>query len=868
MIYRILGFLTLFFIGFLQQQANAQNYGLRFLGQSEPVLDNRTSLDLSVDGTICADGDLELSFQLSFIAKSRSYFGYILRLVDERAQNIDLMLSDADKPGVKQLRVIVGERFSNISFSLNKDQLFDHWNQLKLKISKTSNSVELDLNGRSLLEKKVDLAGAGCFRILFGANAYSKFKTADVPDMRIKNIRLMDDGKAMHFWPLDEVTGNTAIDSIHHLKAKADNPRWIRSMHYNWEQVNTLTVKGNASVAFDPRTEDVHIIAADALYRYTVSNGKQQVTKYKDGQSVFLQGNQSVFDTTTGKLHNLNIDRKRVSTFDPVTATWSQKWAPNERITKFWHFNKFIANGSLYVLGGYGELEYKNLVQQSDLTDAPWRTIPVDSNIYGPRYLAALGTGQNKRSAYMIGGYGSLTGSQMLNPHNYYDLIRFDIKNNSFTQVYKLPYPDSDFAFANSLVIDQKNDAFYGLIFPDHRSNSTLQLIKGSLTKPEYQLMGNKIPYQFFDIRSYADLYYCSTSKKLVAVTLFRISDSLTNVKIYTIGFPPNMLQSHSKANNGRPWMIYILIGFTLAGVAFFAITKNAQRSHVPSAAKPASAVPDTATLTDAVPDPISPEPEKIGDDIKVSSEPLLDPAVQKSSILLFGNLEVIDKKGNSITRLFTPLLKELFLLLLVFSIRRKTGVSSEKLNEILWFDKSKKDALNNRSVNIARLKAILEDMGDCRLSKTTGYWKIEVDPEQIHIDYHDYLQIVNTKQVLVKAQIERLFDIIRRGTLLLDTDYEWLDEFKAEAANEIIDRLLLFARSVEMTAEPDILIQTTNHIFHFDPVNEDAMQIQCKVLALLGKHSVSKNVYEKFVREYRHIYGEDYDRSFQSVIE
>jgi len=848
---------------FYVQKACAQNYGLRFLGQDVTVLDNRTSLDLSPDGPMCFKGDLDLSFKINFMANSKAYFGYVLRIIDDQSHNIDLMIYDQEATKEKSFRIIIGEKFSNIQFKLDSNQLFNEWSTFRLHFDKANDNLVFYINNKAVAQKKAGIKQMGCVKMLFGANLYNKFKTTDLPAMRIKDIRITDEGKPAYYWPLNEGRGNIATDEIKQAKAQIVNPVWVKAMHYNWEQTQSFTVSGNASVAFNPKTEQLYVVGITGLSSYNVRNNQLQTITYQNGNIALLQGNQAVYDTVSGKLYDLNIDRTRVAAFDFGTKKWDIKFNENERITQFWHANKFISDvdGGLYVLGGYGELRYKNLVQKFDFNSKEWKKQPADSNTYGPRYLAALGAEQHTGNAYIIGGYGSLSGSQMLNPRNYYDLVKFNVKDGSFKPIYKFKYPDNDFAFANSLIIDSKNSEFYGLIFPNQKFNSTLQLIRGSLNKADYQLVGNKIPYQFYDIRSFADLYYCPTSKKLLAVTLYRKTDTQTEVKIYTIGFPPNMLAPAviTSTNTAPKKMWYVLAAIVLvvliAGLWWF---KNKKANNKILA--PARAVVEESIAPTVVPRPVSaPQIVNIGE------EQVLQ---QKSAIYLFGNLQVFDAESNNISRLFTPLLKELFLLILIYSIRRKTGVSSEKLNEILWFDKSKKDALNNRSVNIAKLKTILEKIGPCQLSKTTGYWKIEIDYSQVIVDYQQYLDIVNTKQVLDKQKIESLFVLIQRGSILLDTDYEWLDEFKTEVTNEIIDRLLLFARSVDMAADPEILIQTTNHIFHFDPVNEDAMQIQCKVLASLGKHSVSKHVYEKFVKEYKSIYNEDYDRSFHSIIE
>ena len=49
--------------------------------------------------------------------------------------------------------------------------------------------------------------------------------------------------------------------------------------------------------------------------------------------------------------------------------------------------------------------------------------------------------------------------------------------------------------------------------------------------------------------------------------------------------------------------------------------------------------------------------------------------------IQLFGDFKVLDKEGNEITSLFTPKLKQLFLIILLYSQRNKNGISTKELN-------------------------------------------------------------------------------------------------------------------------------------------------------------------------------------------
>jgi len=238
------------------------------------------------------------------------------------------------------------------------------------------------------------------------------------------------------------------------------------------------------------------------------------------------------------------------------------------------------------------------------------------------------------------------------------------------------------------------------------------------------------------------------------------------------------------------------------------------------------------------------------------------------NAIFLFGDLQLFTPDGNEITKYFTPLLKELFLVILLYSVKWDRGVSSEKLNEILWFDKSEKSARNNRAVNIAKLKSLLDKMGHCHFSKDTGYWKIEIDYQAIMVDYHNYLNIVSNKNKLNKQKIIQLTHITQRGNFLSNIEYEWLDTFKSEVSNEIIDCYIQFAGSVPLADDPEFLIKLANDIFYFDPVNEEAMILKCKALFHIGKHLLAKNTFEIFNKEYKAIYGEAFERDFHSILE
>src|SRR6202000_1618483 len=97
-----------------------------------------------------------------------------------------------------------------------------------------------------------------------------------------------------------------------------------------------------------------------------------------------------------------------------------------------------------------------------------------------------------------------------------------------------------------------------------------------------------------------------------------------------------------------------------------------------------------------------------------------------------------------------------------------------------------------------------------------TGYWKIEIDYSKMLVDYHNYLNIVSNKTKLNKERIIQLTHITQRGNFLSNIEYEWLDTFKSEVSNEIIDSYILFANSIQIVMIREFLIKWPKDFFFF----------------------------------------------------
>ena len=228
----------------------------------------------------------------------------------------------------------------------------------------------------------------------------------------------------------------------------------------------------------------------------------------------------------------------------------------------------------------------------------------------------------------------------------------------------------------------------------------------------------------------------------------------------------------------------------------------------------------------------------------------------------------MIDKDSQDITRQFTPLLKEMFLLILFYTLKDNKGISSDKLYETLWEDKPLKDARNNFSVNIVKLKSILEKVGETNISKDSGKWRFEILNESIKLDYIKFISLANNKQDTIdKDYIKELLTITNKGSFLREVQYSWLDDFKSNVTYFITTTIMTYITKSNIHAEPDLILKLTNCIFHFDQMNEEALSIKCRCLIILGKHALAKETYINFSKEYKKNYGEEFVTTYNEII-
>lgn len=233
-----------------------------------------------------------------------------------------------------------------------------------------------------------------------------------------------------------------------------------------------------------------------------------------------------------------------------------------------------------------------------------------------------------------------------------------------------------------------------------------------------------------------------------------------------------------------------------------------------------------------------------------------------KSCICFLGGFKVYDKEGNEITHLFTPILKNLLILLILYKGKDSKGINGHKLLQIMWPDKAEKSAQNNRNVYLSKLRNLLEKVGDISIVNYNDFIKIEFKNNSF-CDYYEVLSLF--ERMDENDSIQKLLELILKGQMLPNIETDWVDIFKNEFSDKIIDLL------TELLGKTDISdalkFRIADVLFQHDFLNEEALYAKCRILCNQGKKGLAKTVYNTFCKEYQKQLGIVYPYSIHDII-
>ena len=640
----IKGSILVLIVGFLTFNLTAGNLkytdtisinsgGLKF-SSKDVYSSQRTSLKLFDDYR-----NVPKSFNLKFICNIYDplLFGFVFRIMND--------FGDYEAPLIHLLYIPSQSNSDSCAFEF-------HFNNSDKKISfgfdtLNLNSIAFEINASlkdklitlkcNNIEKKVSFEFPRDLRLnflfgLFGENT-------DVAPMILQNIRLKLNNQSDYFWPLNDWSGNKALEKINHLESAVKNPVWLQNKHYYWEKIYSLKTDPMAGIIFDDQ-QRLLFVNKDSLVVYSPQNQFVEIQKYRivrpfDRDAIFSVFNPKTRKIITYDFHFLKVNdgRKTFSVYDNNKKTWtkvdtSRQIDQNHHHTAFWNQD----TTKLITFGGYSYFNYYNSFNSHDFSTGLWEIVLFSGDTIYPRTHATIGRDPETGIYYLYGGFGNKEGLQSFEGNYFYDLYALDLTAKKITKIWNLSTPEFEFVPRGNLIF--RPDAAVCYVLGNKPiEKSILRLYKISLKQPEISIVSDSIPVVFSDMAGNAFLFFNASSNELYCVTRETFNHSYANTTVYKFKFPPSeppaLVSSSSRMFKLKYLLIIALI--TGAGIGLYLFRFHKKRIKI--------------------------FPERIAEGEKFERK-------HHNAIWILDDFKVFDKNGRDITYRLSKKIKQAFLIL------------------------------------------------------------------------------------------------------------------------------------------------------------------------------------------------------------
>ncbi|WP_186754033.1 Kelch repeat-containing protein [Echinicola salinicaeni] len=811
--------------------------GLKFHG-SEKAIDLRTSYDVFGEHEVTFSDHFDIAFSLSLDPVEE--IGYILRIktgVNKRIFNLFY-----DSQGDDLVFKFNEEGKTNLIVArMDRNQLFNRqWFDMKVSFDLEGDSITLVIDDQEFSSQNQHLADTYHPAILFGKSDH----IIDVPTFSIKNLSVI--GNETYNFPLNENEGNVVHDRDGNLFGKVINPDWLKNYAYYWNHQASFSSASVAGANYNPQKREIYYYNQDSLWRYNVQTDESQITVFNKKSPVELVLGTNFFDSVENKLYTYEVyydsqyEGPTVASLDLDSNQWTAE-SYDQLPTQLHHHGAYInqSTSKYTIFGGFGNMKYSKNFFSYDLEQNKWKLEEgFTGDIITPRYFSSVGYQPHNNSLYILGGMGNESGDQSVGRKYYYDLYQVDMGSRHITKLWEIPWEDENVVPVRGMVL-LNDSTLYTLCYPEHFSASFLHLYRFSLKDGSYEILGDSIPIRSDKITTNANIYFDKGLNKLYAVVQEFEDDISSDLKIYSLAFPAitkEELFDFPTKQNGQGSLIALLLGAGAIVLGFFLYKKLKAKS-------PAEDKEDREA------EEYIPIPKK-------------DQRLRPNSIYLFGNFMVRDSKGRDITYMFSAQLKQVFCLILHYSIS-EGGVTSQHLSHLLWPDKPADKVKNSRGVTINNLRKTLNELEGIELVHEKGHYKIILN-EEVYCDYVRCLQIIGGQEM--DHARDEFAGIVSRGKFLYLSDDPLFDLLKEEEETRLEPVLILEVEKSFASETYPTTISLAEALFNIDPLSETALVYQIKAMLKLNMIEESKIAYRAFVIEYKRVFDKDFHRPYSAI--
>ncbi|WP_029902855.1 hypothetical protein [Prevotella sp. 10(H)] len=824
---------------FIYSQENIRT-GLYF-HSFEVDKDKRTGLNLTPGKSLHLPEGFTMEFEMKLREEAQNY-GYIFRIIGNKSHNIDLIGYQFNP---ESLFTLVLQKETLINYNANEltGSLGSSWIKCSIHLDVSSNKINLSINN---IKKSIayNLQDMSDFDIYFGRIENTNFHTTDVHPITLRDIKIYDPAqKLIRHWELGKHQNSLVYDICKKDKAIAINPSWMIDKHVKWNKEKTFNLSGQYyQYAFDKVRQRIFIVRDNQVIIYHALTGKSDTIHAKNGSRFNMRPNQMVYDEIKDELLIYDYGKNYLSRFSMKEQDWVTD-IHSSYGTNFWHHGRHYssADSTLIIFGGYGYHKYNSLLQKYNAKDRQWETTDLSKDI-PPRYLGSMGFIDDHRFLY-FGGYGSETGIQQESPQNYYDLYEIDILDNSVKKIWEIPAVNEHFTNGNSMIVDSVKKVFYILSYPNNKYAGNITLNEYSMESSEHRQLGDSIPYLFNDIDSYCDLYLSEDKNNLYTLVSVKKEDD-SEITLYSMAYPPlskNEITQSNTVGETFKWY-YILLGVFIVAIVSLILLKLRKKSSK----KPAG-------------------PNNIQNTIIPDAD--YNNINRASSIHLLGDFKVTGKENKDESDNFSPTMRQVFILILLATLS-DGSISSDELKKQLWKDKDEVNARNNRNVYINKIRTILKNIGNAEIVNRKGYWSLNIGKD-IYCDYIRISALIENaaNNNIQQSLLHELIGISSQGTLLPHMEADWLDAYKADFSNRIIETFVTLSQRPAYQSDFALLLKMSDIILMHDNTDEYGIKLKCYSLLNLKRNLQARQAFEKFADDYEKLLAAKPEFTFEDIL-
>ena len=833
------------FVGLILIPLLGSTQGIRF-NSSESSIVERTSYNVFIHDQPKFSGNFSIEFDLSII--DSKIFGYVLNIKD-KDNPISYSLAYIDNTGGSgELKLNLDGVKKLLSVPIEKELIGSRkWIKIVLNFNSTSKEITLTVNDKIFSSIENEFNNTIVPEIHFGKHG----SVIDVPLMAIKDL-IITNKKQRTLFNFNESNGNDVYDSNGDLFGDVDHPNWLITESYHWKLISEKSFDKVTSVTFDENNNRFIYQNTDTLSFYDHTNNKSSFYSFKNTLTVPMRLGTSFLDPNENKLYvyELSDVLNGKSTIASIDLKTPEYWTKNSSLKlsqQRHHHNGFFnpKSNKYLIFGGYGNQRFTNAFNSYDIKNDNWEPVTFTGDVISPRFFAGM-THIGNQNLLLFGGQGNETGEQSIGKTYYYDCYKINLKTNNIQKLWDVKQENTKMVSARNMVLSKDSTSFYTIGYSEYNPSTFLQLYNYSIKDGSHKIFGDSIPMISEKIRTNANLYLNNSTNQFFCVTQEFEENGSNKINIYSLNDKPvsreNIYIVEKKSNTKIIFVLIILL--LMSGVLYYLKYLIKIR-------------------------------KKKKEEFKAQVQNILKPQktnsteIKPNSTFLFGSLRIIDRNKKDISYLFSPKIRQLFLLLL-FSSKQKdvSGLTSEIIHSTLWPDSTPQKAKNLKNVIISQLRNILTDVDGLELIYNKGRFVMEIEDE-FYCDYFSFsTQLESLRNDLLDYNsLNELTNLISPGKFLLSINDECFDKIKKNFEYEILKIIPNQLKRMYTNKDYSPIIPLTEILFNIDSLNETAFYYRIHTLHNMDLTLKAKKQFNDYIIRYNKIMGDNFPGTYKDVI-